>query len=115
MSEANLKSKFWVQALIRQCELTGAVAMVVHSGDPDAGAVLVKINTLGRGCMVLSQVRTGAGEKAWMRATGEDFVDESVADAYIERQRGYDEDLWVVEVEDRDGRTPLAETAIFVT
>lgn len=109
MSDANLKSKIWVQALIRQCELNGAMAMVVHKGDPDAGAVLVKINTLGQGCMVLSQVRTGAGEKAWMRATGEAFVDEATADAYIARQRGYDEDLWVVEIEDREGRHPLAD------
>lgn len=109
MSEANLKSKIWVQALIRQCELNGAIAMIVAKGDPDAGAVLVKINTLGRGCMVLSQVRTGGGEKAWMRATGDDLVPEADADAYIARQRGYDEDLWVVEIEDREGRHPLAD------
>ncbi len=112
MSEANLKSKFWVQALIRQCELNGASAMVVHKGDADAGAVLVKVNTLGRGCMVLSQVRTGDGRKAWMRATGEDWVEEGVADAYIDRQRGYDEDLWVVEIEDREGRHPLADRLV---
>jgi len=109
MSGVNLKSKIWVQALVRQCELNGAVAMVVHKGDPYAGAVLVKINTLGKGCMVLSQVRTGEGQRAWLRATGEDYVEESVADAYIERQRGYDEDLWVVEIEDREGRHPLAD------
>ena len=109
MSEANLKSKIWVQALIRQCDVNGASAMVVYKGDEDAGAVLVKINTLGQGCMVLSQVRTGEGQKAWMRATGEDWVDEAVADAYIERQRTYDEDLWVIEIEDREGRHPLAD------
>ena len=36
---------------------------------------------------------------------------EAEVDASIARQRGYDPDLWVIEVEDRKGRHMLDESA----
>lgn len=112
MSEPRLKTKLFVQALIRQCMVENVFAAVVAKGDEDAGAVLVKLNMFEKGCMVLTQVRTADGRAAWMRGTGEAPVPEADADAYVARQRGYDEDLWVVEIEDRDGRHPLADRII---
>jgi hypothetical protein len=38
--------------------------------------------------------------------------DEAEVDATISRQRGYDPDLWVVEVEDRKGRHLLDEPGL---
>lgn len=104
MSEPKLRARLWVQARIRQCDAEGLPAVVARRGDPDAGAVLVKLNQGARGCVVLTQVRTAEGRLAWMRGTGPDPVPEAQADAYIERQTRYDEDLWVLEIEDRDGR-----------
>ncbi|NKD87131.1 DUF1491 family protein [Haematospirillum sp. 15-248] len=110
--DVRLRTRIRVQALLRHCQSRGVFAAVVVSGDPDAGAVLVKVNTLGSGCWVLSQVRLPDGRPAWMRGTGERAVTEQEADAYIARQRGYDDDLWVIEVEDRNGWHPLIDEVL---
>jgi GMP synthase (glutamine-hydrolysing) len=107
MSEPRLKSNILIQAGVRLCSERAVPAMVVRRGDPDAGAVYIKINGFENGCAVLSQVRMEDGRLAWFRATGTESVSEADADAYIERQAKYDPDIWVLEVEDRDQRNPF--------
>lgn len=99
-------------AHIRQCEVAGVTAMLVRRGDSSAGIVLIKVNRLGAGCTVYSPTNQGDGSRAWLPATGADPVEEAEADAYIQRQIGYDPDLWVVEIEDRDGRHFLDEPVL---
>ena len=97
--EARLKSGIWVKALIRRCDLAAIGVVVTARGDPDAGAVLLKLCPRDAGCTVLAQTRRPDGTLVWMRATGADAVSETEANAYIARQRQRDPDLWVVEIE----------------
>jgi hypothetical protein len=57
--------------------------------------------------MVLTETRDAAGERAWLPGTGSAWVTETEADAYIARARQRDPDLWVIEIEDRQGRLPF--------
>ena len=104
-----LKTDIWVKALIRRCEIHGAVAMVVHKGDETAGAALVKVNRLDGRAMLFDATRDLEGERLWIRPLGETFVQEEDVDAHIRRARERDPDLWVVEIEDRAGRHFLTE------
>ena len=107
MSEPRVKAKLWVQMALRLGQGAARAGVVVRSGDPDAGGVLVVLR--GRdGLVVLSQVRAGEGEAAWLRGTGEAPVSESVADAYVARQCGFDPDLWVLEFEAPDYLPPFS-------
>ena len=104
MEKERLRSGFWISAQVRLCDQAFIPVVVLHKGDPDAGAILLKLNRLAAGCEVLTQVRNLDGTPAWMRGTGEAPVKEEDADAYIVRQRGRDPDLWVLEIEDPDHR-----------
>ncbi len=98
-----LPTHLWVMAHIRAADAQGVTMMVLRKGDPGRGTVILKLNRLDGTFGVLVQVREGE-RLGWSRGTGAEPVDEAAADAYIARQIRYDPDVWVIEVEDRQGR-----------
>jgi hypothetical protein len=102
LTEPRLKIGIWVSAILRMSNMTGRPGMVLRHGDDDAGGVLVVLRGRLGLQVVLSQVRTGGGDVAWMRGTGSEPVDEAAADANVARQVDRDPDLWVVEFEAPD-------------
>ena len=80
---------------------------MIRRGDPMGGMVLLKINQLESGCRLLSQTRGPDGKMAWLPALAGKLVPEGEADAYIGRATARDGDLWVIEVESREGEHPF--------
>jgi hypothetical protein len=105
--EPRLKSAIRVKALIRRCDLAAIGVAVTSRGDPDAGAILLKLIGRDAGVTVLAQARSADGTAVWLRATGPDPVAEQDADSYIARQRARDPDLWVIEIESAAVETML--------
>ena len=103
-----LATDVWVGALIRRAEIGGAFAVVARKGDPRAGAVLVKAVNRGDGTVRLyAEAYRGDGERVWMQPVASH--EEPELDRYIERAARVDPDVWVVEIEDREGRDFLVE------
>jgi hypothetical protein len=106
MTEPRVKAGIWVSMALRMGNAEGRFGAVLRKGDPDAGGVLVVLRN-DKALSVLSQVRSGQGALAWMRATGPAPVDDVAADAYIARQVKFDPDLWVLEFEAPDLLPPF--------
>ncbi|MGE3142567.1 MAG: DUF1491 family protein [Hyphomonadaceae bacterium] len=105
-----LRTEIWAQALIRRAQSAGAFAAVARKGDKDAGAVLVKVATLDGRARLYAPARDGAGERIWLDlSAGPLGVEEQAVDAYAQKRGASDPDLWIIEIEDRAGRTFLTE------
>lgn len=104
---ARLTAEFWVQAYLARLRFQNIPAFVTAHGDDTAGAVLVKLNTLdGQAAAFHRTYDLMSGARTWdALAKGE----EAEVDASIRRQQAFDPDLWVIEVEDRQGRHLLDE------
>lgn len=103
-----LSTDIWVAALIRRAELGGGFGMVVRKGDARAGSVLVKtLNLADKSVRLFGEATRGDGERVWMRPALSD--QESDLDRYIERAIRIDPDVWVIEIEDKQGRHFLTE------
>lgn len=101
--EPRLKTGLMVSAEIRRCEGLFLSAVLLHKGDEDRGQILVKHFVHGEGARIYSQTRNMDDQLIWHQPLGDDFMAEAKADEYIKRQRAFDEDLWVLEVEDPKG------------
>ena len=107
---ARLTARFWVDAYLARLGLQNIPAFVVAHGDDTGGAVLVKLATLdGQASLFQRSFDLMSGERRWVELVkgAESDVDEAVR-----RQRGFDPDLWVIEVEDRQGRHLLDEPGL---
>jgi hypothetical protein len=99
---SRLTARFWVDAYLTRLRLFDIPAFVVSHGDDTGGAVLVKLNTLdGQATLFHRSFDLESDARVWTElAKGP----EAEVDAVLTRQRGFDPDLWVMEVEDRAGR-----------
>jgi hypothetical protein len=105
-----LTSRFWVDAYLARLRVYDIAAFVVAHGDDTGGAVLVKLSTLdGRATLYQRSFDMISGARTWMELSAGAELD---VDAAIVRQREFDPDLWVIEVEDREGRHLLDQDGL---
>lgn len=105
-----LRTDIWAAALLRRALSSGAAAVIARKGDAQAGAVLVKVSTLNGMARLYVPARDGAGEKIWLDLSSSPSGDpEAQIEALCARRAANDPDLWIVDIEDRDGRNFLTE------
>lgn len=107
MTDDRLPTELWVSAGVRRCSDESVPVAVVRRGEAQSGTVILKLNQLDRGCRVLTQTRDLDGRLSWFPALDGAAVPEPEADAYITRAAERDPDIWVIEIEHREGWHPF--------
>ncbi|KQT11911.1 hypothetical protein ASG40_07900 [Methylobacterium sp. Leaf399] len=106
-----LRSDFWVSAHLRRLGVEGIAAVQRRRGSPEAGAIFVKVDRLDGTADLFGPApqslidEDSAGERlfvALMAAASPVDVEDRIA-----KELRFDGDLWIVEIDDRDGRHRL--------
>ncbi|SNS88026.1 DUF1491 family protein [Tropicimonas sediminicola] len=106
---SRLASGLWVQAYLMRLQIETIPAYVLAHGDDTAGAIMVKLSPLDGTARLYQRIMAMDGTRPWdVLAEGP----EPEVDALIARQRKTDPDLWVIEVESRDGRHLLDQPGL---
>ena len=104
-----LKSAIFVSALIRRCQVEGCYATLVRKGAEEAGAIFVQVARLDGTAALYGPAPQSAFDESFpadrkfsvLVAPGSPEAD---ADARIARELKFDPDIFVLEIEDRQGR-----------
>ncbi len=106
--DGKLNTKLWLDGYLRQHAATGQACYVTHRGEKTSGTVALRlIFPQNQGCKVLTQTRDMEGELCWLAAFKGEFVADAEADDYLNRLTSRDPDVWVVELETKDGMHPF--------
>ena len=107
---AELRTDIWVAALLRRAQMAGAGAVVARRGDREAGAVLVKVARMDGTGSLFGPALGPDGRRIWLDLTSlAGGPSEPALDTYVARRCSQDDDLWIVEIEDPQGRSFLVD------
>ncbi len=104
-----LRSDIFVSALIRRAEVAGAVAMLRRRGAAEAGAIWVKVDRLDGHAALYGpasqseEIAPGVA-RLFSRLHAAEWLEPAEIEARLVREIDFDPDLWIVEIEDRQGR-----------
>lgn len=83
--------------MLRRVAAAGDFATVLHRGDAVAGSVVLVHRNRGGEVRALARVLGPAGAYVWRTAASGDAVE-----SWVARQRRFDPDLWVIELDTPD-------------
>lgn len=104
-----LKSSIWVSAWLRRVQGEGAFAAVRKRGAEEAGAIFIKLSLLDGTAQLYAPAPQTAYddsrpiERSFTAAFPTAVPEQAVEDK-LARERNFDPDIWIVEIEDRAGR-----------
>jgi hypothetical protein len=102
MAEPQPPASLLVPAIVRQVQAAGGFATVLAKGS-DYGSALLVVTREGGRVSAFEKVPSLSGAPDWRVAAEED----SAVSAFVDRQRRFDADLWVLELD-------IAQPARFV-
>jgi hypothetical protein len=111
-----LASEILAAAIIRRASAAGAFATLARRGAAGAGSILIRVDRRdGTGALYgpapQSLVEGRDSERLFQRMHAETALPLERIDAKIAQETRFDPDLWLIDVEDREGRPFAAEAS----
>lgn len=108
---SRLRSDIFAAALLRRAASAGAFAALRRRGAAEAGAIFVKIDRLdGTAALYGPAPQSEVGDDGMHRfrlMQAQEWIAPADVEARVVRELKFDSDLWLVEIEDREGRSFL--------
>ena len=105
-----LASELWVKAYLRQCGIDGLPAVVARRGDGQAGAIFLRIDSLDGRIRLLGPAPGAAsdddGTRRWSELSPAEGMTHQEASERLQRTMSFDPDIWIVDIDSRDGSFP---------
>ena len=107
-----IKSSIWVSAHVRRCFAAGSFAVVERKGAEEAGAIFIRVDLPDRTSKLFtpapqSLYASGANERLWQAYKDGAVLSVDEAREAIAREMRIDPDVWVLAIDDVEGRSFL--------
>lgn len=109
MIEPRLSAEFLVHSLLKKVSLEGGFGAVVYKGDRISGAILVICLEKGENPRLFEKMPSLDGPSTWQNIWPQDTDKQEFLSEYLTRRRGFDPDLWVIELDIPDAERLIAE------
>ncbi|MUG89694.1 DUF1491 family protein [Bombella sp. ESL0385] len=100
-----LKSGFWIRATLRRLNQNGLIAVIAHKGDEDAGSIFIILTARDGQTAILQEDDTSWHRHNFTATATESTLQQAMH--YLERQKRFDPDLWIIEIDVPDITHPL--------
>ena len=107
MTEPRLAARTWTSALLRRVHAGGDFATVLFRGDDVSGSVALIHRARSGATRAFQRTLGPRGDYEWRVAAAGEGVD-----SWVERQRRYDPDLWVIELDTPNPARFIDETIV---
>jgi hypothetical protein len=97
--DTRLPAHLEVSALLRQVQVEGGFATVVHKGERDAGTILVVLTENGANARAYERMPQLDGTRSWTKTFSEGTENKRYFSDNLERRAKQDPDLWIIELD----------------
>lgn len=100
MLDGRIPTHIRIEAALKHLNQKGVFYYIPHTGDKTSGSILLHFSLPSHQNCLLMEQRDISGKLRWVKLHQEDTINDSDAQAVILKQKSFDEDLWVIEIED---------------
>ena len=98
-----LRADIWVAAYLRRAGVEGVFATLRRRGAAEAGAIYIVVDRLDGRVAIYEPAPSSDGERRFIRMHKDEWIEPVEAEARLQKQLRFDPDIWIVDLENRDG------------